>query len=109
MVHGKRAKPSKSRAPMIRYRSHKQLPLAEFEWPFQTALDENNRWVRMSGCIPWDELAFPTIYHTLRLYLRDQESNAYRFHMGDLLRGTNGSEYIPHALPYPAKPEQNNC
>jgi hypothetical protein len=27
------------------------------DWPFQTALDGNNRWVRMSRCIPWDELA----------------------------------------------------
>jgi hypothetical protein len=42
---------------MIRYRSRKQLPLAEFDWPFQVALDENNRWVKMSQCIPWDELA----------------------------------------------------
>ena len=42
---------------MIRYRSHKQLSLAEFDWPFETALDENNRWVTMSQCIPWDELA----------------------------------------------------
>ena len=42
---------------MIRYRSQKQLSIAEFDWPFQTALDENNRWVRMSRCIPWDELA----------------------------------------------------
>jgi len=42
---------------MIRYRSHKQLCLAEFDWPFQTALDENNRWVKMSQCIPWDDLA----------------------------------------------------
>jgi len=42
---------------MIRCKSHKQLPLAEFDWPFQTALDENNRWVKMSACIPWDELA----------------------------------------------------
>ncbi|MCU7806137.1 MAG: transposase [Candidatus Thiodiazotropha sp. (ex Lucinoma borealis)] len=41
---------------MIRYHSHKQIPLAEFDWPFQTALDENNRWVKMSECIPWDEL-----------------------------------------------------
>ncbi|MCK5355531.1 MAG: IS5 family transposase, partial [Methyloprofundus sp.] len=30
---------------------------AEFDWPFETALDENNRWVRMSQYIPWDELA----------------------------------------------------
>ena len=42
---------------MIRYHSQKQLPLAEFDWPFQTALDENNRWVKLSQCIPWDELA----------------------------------------------------
>ncbi len=42
---------------MIRYRSHQQLSLGEFEWPFQTALDENNRWVKLSECIPWDELA----------------------------------------------------
>lgn len=42
---------------MIRYRSQKQLSLAEFDWPFQTALDKNNRWVKLSECIPWDELA----------------------------------------------------
>jgi len=33
---------------MIRYRSQKQLPLADFEWPFQVALDEQNRWVKLS-------------------------------------------------------------
>ena len=53
-MHGKQAKPSKNRAPMIRTHSHRQLSLAEFDWPFQTALDENNRWVKMSQCIPWD-------------------------------------------------------
>lgn len=42
---------------MIRYTSHKQLSLAEFDWPFQVAMDKNNRWVKMSECIPWDELA----------------------------------------------------
>lgn len=42
---------------MIRYRSHKQLSLEEFDWPFQTALDKDNRWVKLSDCIPWDELA----------------------------------------------------
>jgi transposase, IS5 family len=56
-VHEKQAKLTKKRAPMIRNRSHKQIPLAEFDWPFQVALDENNRWVKMSECIPWDELA----------------------------------------------------
>ena len=57
MVHEKRAFLDKKRASMIRYRSQKQLSLAEFDWPFQTALDENNRWVKLSDCIPWGELA----------------------------------------------------
>ena len=42
---------------MIRTHSERQLTLAEFDWPFQTALDDNNRWVKLSRCIPWDELA----------------------------------------------------
>ena len=42
---------------MIRSHSHKQLSLAEFDWPFQTALDEDNRWVKMSECVPWDALS----------------------------------------------------
>jgi len=57
MAHGNCSQPAKKRAPMIRYRSQKQLSLAEFDWPFQVALDENNRWVKLSQCIPWDELA----------------------------------------------------
>jgi hypothetical protein len=57
VVHKKQAKPTKNRASMIRSCSSKQLTLAEFDWPFQTVLDENNRWVKMEQCIPWDELA----------------------------------------------------
>ena len=57
IAHEKRAHPAENRAPMIRYHSQKQLSLAEFDWPFQAALDENNRWVKLSECIPWDELA----------------------------------------------------
>ena len=57
MLHGKYTNLTKNRAPMIRYHSQKQLPLAEFDWPFQTALDENNRWVKLSQCMPWDALA----------------------------------------------------
>ena len=54
MVHEKKAKPAKNRAHMIRSYSHRQLTLAEFDWPVQAALDENNRWVKMGQCIPWD-------------------------------------------------------
>jgi hypothetical protein len=56
-MHEKQAHFSNNLAPMIRTHSHRQLSLAEFDWPFQTALDENNRWVKMSQCIPWDILA----------------------------------------------------
>jgi transposase, IS5 family len=42
---------------MIRTTSSKQLTIAEFDWPFDTALDKHNRWVKLSDCIPWDELA----------------------------------------------------
>jgi IS5 family transposase len=42
---------------MIRTTSSKQLTIAEFDWPFDTALDKHNRWVKLSACIPWDELA----------------------------------------------------
>ena len=43
--------------PMIRICSSKQLTLAEFDWPFDTTLDKHNRWVKLSDCIPWDDLS----------------------------------------------------
>jgi len=42
---------------MIRYQNPSQLALIDFEWPFQTGLDENNRWVKLSHCLPWEKLA----------------------------------------------------
>lgn len=56
-MHKKQAFDFKNRAPMIRTTSSKQLTIAEFDWPFETVLDKNNRWVKLSECIPWDELA----------------------------------------------------
>jgi hypothetical protein len=56
-VHEKTANQLKTRAPMIRTCSSKQLTIAEFDWPFDTALDKHNRWAKMSQCIPWDDLA----------------------------------------------------
>lgn len=56
-MHEKRALTLKNRAPMIRICSSKQLTLAEFDWPFETTLDKHNRWVKLSDCIPWDELS----------------------------------------------------
>ena len=42
---------------MIKNQSQRQLTLSGFDWPFQTTLDAENRWVKMGRCIPWDELA----------------------------------------------------
>lgn len=56
-MHEKTALTAKNRAAMIRTTSAKQLTIAEFDWPFETALDKNNRWVKLSACIPWDDLA----------------------------------------------------
>jgi len=42
---------------MIRYTSETQLPLSGFETPFESTLDNNNRWVKLAHLIPWDELA----------------------------------------------------
>jgi IS5 family transposase len=56
-VQENQTNPSQNLALMIRYKSQKQMTLDGFVTPFQTALDKNNRWVKMSNCIPWDELA----------------------------------------------------
>ena len=42
---------------MIHYKSQNQLTLEQFDVPFLSGLDEHNRWVKLSECIPWDELA----------------------------------------------------
>lgn len=42
---------------MIRYKSQKQLTLKGFDTPPEMILDPGNRWVKLSDCIPWDELA----------------------------------------------------
>ncbi len=47
---------------MIRYTSENQLPLSGFETPFESMLDDNNRWVTLASLIPWDELA--TAYYS---------------------------------------------
>ena len=42
---------------MIRYKSQKQLTLPGFDTPPDMILDPDNRWVKLSACIPWDALA----------------------------------------------------
>jgi IS5 family transposase len=54
-LHENRGNFEEKRTPMIRYRSQKILTSAQFNRRFQTALDKNNRWVKLSACIPWHE------------------------------------------------------
>jgi len=42
---------------MIKYQTPKQIGIEEFKTPFQQKLDSENRWVKLSRQIPWDELA----------------------------------------------------
>lgn len=35
--------------------------------------------------IPWDDLAFPTVAHTLRWYFEDRQAGLFRFHTHDIL------------------------
>lgn len=49
-------KTPKRRAPRSEYTSPSQLSLTGFETPFYNQLDPGNRWVILSGQIPWDDL-----------------------------------------------------
>ena len=42
---------------MIRYKSQKQRTLPGFDTPPDMILDPDNRWAKLSECIPWDDLA----------------------------------------------------
>lgn len=42
---------------MINYTPENQLSLEMFKHPFDQELDKENRWVKLSALVPWDELA----------------------------------------------------
>ena len=42
---------------MINYKNSKQQILLGFESPFETQLNNENRWVKLSEVVPWDRLA----------------------------------------------------
>ena len=46
---------------MIQYTPASQLKIEEFKTPFELKLDADNRWVKLSQLIPWDQLA--GVYH----------------------------------------------
>lgn len=47
---------TKKRASKQAYQSLTQLTIEGFETPFAQKLDPNNRWVRLCGKIPWDQM-----------------------------------------------------
>jgi hypothetical protein len=55
-VQGYMTKHKKSRASRPKFVSQNQLVLAEFESPFERHLNPDNRWVKLSNLLPWDEL-----------------------------------------------------
>ncbi len=55
---------------MIRYNSCNQLTIEEFKTPFEIKLDKNNRWVKLSQEIPWDDLA--------KIYYKNMSKNEGR-------------------------------
>jgi ADP-ribose pyrophosphatase YjhB (NUDIX family) len=44
--------------------------------------------------IPWDQLAFQTIYHTLRFYFDDQRLGNFGFHMGDIIKTGDQTGFV---------------
>lgn len=46
--------------------------------------------------IPWDEMAFKTIEHTLRLYFDDYQRDDYQFHLGDIIQQDEEIVLIKH-------------
>lgn len=53
----KMKKSSKRRAPSRPYVPQSQLMIDGFDTPFSQNLDPENRWVKLAGKIPWDDLA----------------------------------------------------
>lgn len=44
--------------------------------------------------IPWDELAFTTIRHTLRFYFEDRRRNNYQLRIGDIVKENDGYGFL---------------
>jgi ADP-ribose pyrophosphatase YjhB (NUDIX family) len=45
--------------------------------------------------IPWDDLAFPTILHTLKFYFEDRKRGAFPLRSGDIVWDKNGAVFAP--------------
>jgi len=68
---------------MIRYTPQNQLSLEMFKNPFDIILDKDNRWVKLSEVVPWDELA--NIYCQKLDFLSGRKSVDVRLVIGALI------------------------
>jgi len=41
--------------------------------------------------IPWDDIAFTTVKHTLKFYFQDQRNKSFHLHTGDIFKQDDGS------------------
>ena len=48
--------------------------------------------------IPWRELAFPTITHTLRLYFAERREARFGTHVGDIVREVERAVFVPRRI-----------
>ena len=46
--------------------------------------------------VPWEQLAFPVVIETLKLYYRDMESGNYSMHYGEIIKSENGVIEVTH-------------
>jgi len=46
--------------------------------------------------IPWDELSFPVIIETLKLYYEDRKSGSYSTHYGEIIRLDQNTIQVEH-------------
>ena len=68
---------------MIRYTPASQLTLKGFSHPFDNELNPENRWVKLAGLIPWDDLA--AIYARSLRYDSGRETVDIRMVIGALI------------------------
>ena len=45
--------------------------------------------------IPWQDLAFSTVHHTLKHFFSDRGQDEYPVRTGDILRGPGGGRFVP--------------
>jgi hypothetical protein len=55
-IRGKYSKTLAEKIIMIRYQSQHQMPIEEFQTPFELKLSRKNRWVKLAQAMPWDAL-----------------------------------------------------